>query len=84
MILTETIKQMLEQPLQKMHLVVDDVRYEKEGSNFFLRVIIDREGVVDLDTCVEATRIINEILDREDPIQDAYILDVSTKEKGGL
>jgi len=78
----EKIKKMLEEPLKEMDIRVDSVKLEKEDNNLFLRIIIDRDEIIDIDTCVEATNIINPILDREDPIEESYILDVSTKEKG--
>lgn len=65
-----------------MDIRVDSVKLEKEDNNLFLRIVIDRDEIIDIDTCVEATNIINPILDREDPIEESYILDVSTKEKG--
>lgn len=78
----EKIKKMLEEPLKEMDIRVDSVKLEKEDNNLFLRIVIDRDEIIDIDTCVEATNIINPILDREDPIEESYILDVSTKEKG--
>lgn len=78
----DKIKKMLEEPLKEMDIRVDSVKLEKEDNNLFLRIVIDRDEIIDIDTCVEATNIINPILDREDPIEESYILDVSTKEKG--
>ena len=78
----EKIRKMLEEPLKEMDIRIDSVSLEKEDNNLFLRIIIDRDEIIDIDTCVEATNIINPILDREDPIDESYILDVSTKEKG--
>ena len=78
----EKIKKMLEEPLKEMDIRVDSVKLEKEDNNLFLRIVIDRDEIIDIDTCVEATNVINPILDREDPIEESYILDVSTKEKG--
>ena len=43
---------------------------------------IDKDDIVDLDTCVEVTNIINPILDESNIIDDSYILDITTKEKG--
>ena len=61
----------------------DSVSIEvKEGSNYFLRIVIDRDKIIDIDTCVEVTNVINPLLDSVDYIDDSYILDVSTKEKG--
>lgn len=78
----EQIKKLLEDAVSKIGIRIDSVEYVKEGSNYFLRVIIDRDEVIDIDTCVEATNIINPILDETDIIKDSYILDVTTKEKG--
>ena len=54
----------------------------KEDNNLYLKIVIDRDEIIDIDKCVEVTNIINPILDREDPIKESYTLDVSTKEKG--
>lgn len=79
----EKIREEIEKPLSEIGIIIDEIKYEKEGSNNFLRIVIDKETVVDLDTCVEATNIINDILDKIDVIEDTYILDISSKEKGG-
>ena len=61
---------------------LDEVLYEKEGSMMFLRLIIDKEGFVDVDDCVAVSKLVNPILDEADPIEENYILDVCSKEKG--
>ena len=78
----EKIKKLLEEEVGKLGVSIDSVVYEKEGSNYFLRIIIDRDEPIDIDTCVEVTNVINPLLDSANYIQDSYILDVSTKEKG--
>lgn len=78
------VKKLIEEPLKSINIKLDDVEYVKEGSMYFLRVIIDKEPYVDVDTCVKATEIINPILDKiENEFDDAYVLDVCSKEKGG-
>ena len=47
-----------------------------------MRIVIDRDKIIDIDTVVEVTRIVNPILDEKDIINDSYILDISSKEKG--
>lgn len=79
----EKIKKLLEDEVSKLGVSIDSVSYEKEGSNYFLRIVIDREEIIDIDTCVEVTNVINPLLDSVDYIGDSYILDVTTKEKGG-
>lgn len=76
------IKELLEESVSKLGIIIDSVEYVKEGSNYFLRIVIDRDEIIDIDTCVEVTNIINPILDSSNIINDSYILDVSTKEKG--
>lgn len=78
----EKIRKIIEKDVNEMGMSIDSIVYEKEGSNYFLRIIIDRDEPIDIDTCVEVTNVINPLLDNIDFIQDSYILDVSTKEKG--
>ena len=59
-----------------------DVEYVKEGSMMFLRVVIDKEGTLDVEDCVTVSKLINPILDENDPIEENYILDVCSKEEG--
>ena len=80
----EKIKDVIKEPLAKMEIVVDDISFEKEGSYYFLRITLDKVNGLDLDTVVEATNIINPILDELDIIEESYILDVSSKERGGV
>lgn len=78
----EKVRKLIEDEVNKMGIIIDSIIYEKEGSNYFLRIVIDRDEAIDIDTCVEVTNIINPLLDKADFINDSYILDVSTKEKG--
>lgn len=78
--ISEKVKEIITSPLKEKGINVISVTYEKETNNYFLRIIIDKVGGVDLDTCVLATDIINPILDEEDIIEDDnYILDVCSK-----
>ncbi len=80
----EKVRKLIEKPINEMGIIVDSVTYEKEGSNYFLRIIIDRDVPIDVDTCVSVTRLIDPLLDESDIIDDSYILDISSKEKGEL
>ncbi len=55
-----------------------DTEYVKEGSDYFLRVYIDKEGGITIEDCVAVSRKFNEILDREDYIDDMYTFEVSS------
>lgn len=79
----QKVKDLIEEPLNNANIKLYDVLYVKENGMYFLRVIIDKEPFVDVDTCVLATEIINPLIDEiEDEFDDAYVLDVCSMEKG--
>lgn len=78
----EKIKEIISEPISKLDLVVDSIEYVKNGKYYFLNIVLDGINGIDLDTIVEATNIINPILDEYDLIKDEYILDISSKERG--
>ena len=55
-----------------------DVEYVKEGSDYYLRIYADKEGGFTVDDCEAVSRAIDPLLDEEDFISDAYILEVSS------
>ena len=55
-----------------------DVEYVKEGSDWFLRAYIDKEGGIGVDDCETVSRALEIKLDEEDLIKDPYILEVSS------
>lgn len=74
----EELTQELATPIaQQIGCEVIEAEYKKEGSDYYLRVYLDREeGGVDLDACEFVSRRLEEELDRLDPIKDAYYLEV--------
>lgn len=55
-----------------------DVEYVKEAGYWYLRAYIDKEGGIAVDDCEAVSRELGDILDKEDFIDDAYILEVSS------
>ena len=78
----DKVRKVLEKEVEALGVTIDSITLEKEDNNLFLRIVIDRDEIIDLDKCVEVTNIINPLLDEADLIKEAYTLDVSTKEKG--
>jgi ribosome maturation factor RimP len=76
------VENLIKGDIEQAGYILDEVLYEKEGSVYFLRVIIDKQGIVTIDDCVEVSNIVNPLLDEADLIKDNYILDVCSKEKG--
>ena len=55
-----------------------DLTFVKEGPNWYLRVFIDKPGGVTIDDCETISRAVGKILDDKDPIEQSYILEVSS------
>lgn len=78
----ESLKSKLEEVLKKKEIIVDEIYLEKKGKYNFLTIVLDKVGGIDLDGIVEATNIINPIVDEYDICDKEYILDVISKERG--
>lgn len=78
----EKLIELVGNKLDKLDVYIYDVTYEKEGRNNYLRVVLDSDDMIDIERVVSATKIINPILDKENFIEDKYILDVYAKSKG--
>ena len=55
-----------------------DVEYVKEAGTWYLRAYIDKEGGIAVDDCEVISRKLSDWLDKEDFIDDSYILEVSS------
>jgi len=69
---------LLEPMVQEHNFELVDVEYVREGSNWFLRVFLDKEGGITIDDCELISRALSEKLDKEDYIDESYILEVSS------
>lgn len=74
----KTTERLVEPILDKKGLELVDIEYVKEGPNWFLRVYIDKEGGVDISECGDVSEELSTELDKEDPVKDAYFLEVSS------
>ena len=64
--------------VEKFGVSIYDVEYVKEGSDWYLRAYIDKAGGVDINDCENVSRALSDVLDKEDFIAEAYILEVSS------
>ena len=65
------------EPIVKAHgCELWDVEYVREGSEYFLRLYLDKEGGVDINDCEAVSRAVDPILDEKDPIPDSYHFEV--------
>lgn len=69
----------LAQPLaQQLELRLWDVRFEKEGANWYLRIFIDKDGGVQISDCEAMSHALDAPLDEADLIAQSYHLQVSS------
>lgn len=78
----EKLKIDLQERLDSEEIIVDDITFEEKGKYHFLTVTLDKIGGIDLETIVDATKIVNEVVDKADITDVSYILDVVSKERG--
>ena len=80
----DNIISLLKGKLDNLNMFVDSVNLEKENNNLFLRICLDSDNILDLDSIVEATKIIDPIVEKADLIDEAYVLEVYSKSKGSV
>lgn len=71
-------EQMILPITKENHFELVDIEYVKEGSNWYLRTYIDKPGGITIDDCELVSRAFSELLDKDDFIEDAYIMEVSS------
>ncbi len=74
----ERAERLLQPIMDKHGFELVDVEYVKEAGSWFLRAFIDKEVGITIDDCEVVSRAFSDLLDQEDFISDAYILEVSS------
>ena len=64
--------------MDEHHFELVDVEYVREAGTWYLRAYIDKEGGIAVDDCEVISRKLGEWLDKEDFIDESYILEVSS------
>ena len=72
------VEELLKSIIENLGYELYDVRYEKEGKDYYLRIIIDKSEGIDINDCENVNNAINDILDEVDYIKDQYFLEVSS------
>lgn len=62
----------------ELGLILWDVKFLKEGANWYLRVIIDKDEGISIDDCVAMNDALDAPLDEADPIEQSYNLQISS------
>lgn len=72
----QQVRSIVEPIIEQLGLRLWDVRYVKEGAQWYLRVFIDKDGGVTIEDCESVSRAIDKPLDDNDPIEQSYCLEV--------
>ena len=73
---TELVTKLAEPVVAEHGCSLWDVEYVREGSEYFLRLYLDKEGGVDINDCEAISRAMDPILDEADPISGSYHFEV--------
>lgn len=74
----DIVRKLAEPIAAELGLAIWDIRFLKEGADWFLRIFIDKPEGVGIEDCEAMSRAINKPLDDLDPIDQAYCLEVSS------
>ena len=74
--ITELVASLAEPVVRSHGCELWDVEYVREGSDYFLRLYLDKEGGVDINDCEAVSRAMDPILDEHDPIENSYHFEV--------
>ncbi len=78
----DKVKEQINPIIKSMDLFVDSVYLSKEEGITNLNICLDSDNIIDIDKITEATKLINPIIDEMDLIEEEYVLDIHSKEKG--
>lgn len=72
----QIVRGIVEPIITQLGLRLWDVRFVKEGAQWYLRVFIDKDGGITVDDCETVSKAIDAPLDENDPIEQSYCLEV--------
>ena len=76
--ITELTAELAAPAIEKQGCELWDVEYVKEGGTWYLRVLLDKEGGVDILDCEAISRELSDALEEVDPIEGSYTLEVGS------
>ena len=74
----ERIRELLEPIANERKFYIVDITYRREGGRLALRILADKEGGITMEDCTGLSNELSELLDRENIIEEQYVLEVSS------
>ena len=59
----DVVTNLIKDVIEENNYILDSVEYVFEDGNNFLRVVIDKNGIIDIDDCVVVSNIVNRLKD---------------------
>ncbi len=78
MAISDQIEQLIEAPIESLGYQLVGVEYIQGGQNPVLRIYIDAEDGIGIEDCERVSHQVSGVLDVEDPIKSAYMLEISS------
>lgn len=76
--IADTVAELIKETVESQGVSLWDVRFVKEGADWFLRIFIDKEDGVGIDDCINVSHAVDPIIDQADPIDRSYTMEVSS------
>ena len=75
---TEIVAELARPVVEEHGCTLWDVEYVREAGQWYLRLLIDKQGGVDILDCEAVSRKLSDLLDEVDPIEGSYTLEVGS------
>ena len=78
--IADTVRSLAEPVIERLNAGIEllEAEYVKEGSDWYLRLYIDKQGGITLDDCQLVSEALNDLLDEADEIKGKYLFEVSS------
>ena len=76
--ITDVVRELAEPVVLENGCTLWDVEYVREAGQWYLRLLIDKDGGVDILDCEAISRRVSDLLDEADPIESSYIFEVGS------
>ncbi len=76
--ITEIVWELAEPVVVENGCSLWDVEYVREAGQWYLRLLIDKDGGVDILDCEAISRRVSDLLDEVDPIESSYVFEVGS------
>lgn len=76
--IVQAVTELVEPVVREEDLDLVDIEYKKEGQGWYLRIYIDKKGGVTVDDCQKVSRRIEDMIEIDEIVNSAYMLEVSS------